>query len=75
MLSTSTWTSWGQASAGREGSEYPLVSSQDVTLLLTEPCSMFSLGKYTLKSDMTDDIFHFHTFKLCSVFAEPSLVP
>jgi len=71
------WTWWGWAAESGEGGvrECHLVSSQDVTPALSQPCSVFSLGKRTLKSDMTDDTFHFHTPKLCFVFAEPSLMP
>lgn len=77
LLTTHAWTWWGQAAVSGEGSthEFHLVSSQDVTPPLSQPCSVFSLGKWTLKSNMTDDIFHFHTSKLCFVFAEPSLMP
>lgn len=67
---------WGQSAGGeRSTMNSILCPSQDVTLLLGQPCSLLSLGKWTLKSDMTDDIFYFLTFKLCFVFAEPSLMP
>lgn len=76
LLTACAGSWWGQAAAGGEGStrDFQLVSSQVVTPPLSQPCSVFSLGKWTLKSNVTDDIFHCHTSELCSVFAEPSLM-
>lgn len=76
LLLSVCWELRGPAAASREGSTggFLLASSQVVTLPLSQPCCVFSLGKRTLKSDMTDDIFHFHTSELCSIFAEPSLM-
>ena len=76
-LTTRAWSWLGLAAASGEGSahEFHLVSSQDIIPPLSQLCSVFSLGKWTLKSYMTDDIFHFHTSKLYFIFAEPSLMP
>lgn len=76
-LTTRAGIRWGRAVGSGEGSahEFHLMSSRDVTSLLSQLCSMFSLGKWPLKSDMTDDIFHFHTSKLGFIFAEPSMMP
>lgn len=69
-----TWRGWAAVSGEDIAHELQLMSSQDVMLLLSQLCSVFSLDKWTLKFDMTDDISHFHTSKLCFIFAEPSLM-